>query len=107
MAKGSLIGNILGGQILVRGGGLIKHWKFVLYVFLLVILYISFRFEVRDTMMEEVQNEETLKDLRAEYSNKMTRMLQLSKRGEIETKLSSHNSPLVPPKYPPTIISKD
>ena len=72
MAKGSLIGNILGGQILVRGGGLIKHWKFVLYVFLLVILYISFRFEVRDTMMEEVQNEETLKDLRAEYSNKMT-----------------------------------
>lgn len=107
MAKGSLIGNILGGQILVRGGGLIKHWKFVLYVFLLVILYISFRFEVRDTMMEEVQNEETLKDLRAEYSNKMTRMLQLSKRGEIEAKLSSYNSPLVPPKYPPTIISKE
>ena len=107
MAKGSLIGNILGGQILVRGGGLIKHWKFVLYVFLLVILYISFRFEMRDTMMEEVQNEETLKDLRAEYSNKMTRMLQLSKRGEIEAKLSSNNSRLVPPKYPPTIISKD
>lgn len=107
MAKGSLIGNILGGQILVRGGGLIKHWKFVLYVFVLMILYVSFRFEVRDTMMEEVKNEETLKDLRAEYSNKMTRMLQLSKRGEIEEKLSRHGSELIPPQYPPVIISKD
>ncbi len=107
MAKGTLIGNILGGQILVRGGGLIKHWKFVLYVFILVIMYISFRFEVRDTMMEEVKNEETLKDLRAEYSNKMTLMLQLSKRGEIMKKLSDHHSDLIPPNHPPTIISKD
>jgi hypothetical protein len=107
MAKGSLIANILGGQILVRGGGLMKHWKFVLYVFVLIIIYVSFRFEVRDTMMEEVKNEEMLKDLRAEYSNKMTRMLQLSKRGEIEKRLSEHNSKLVPPPYPPTIISED
>ena len=107
MAKGTLIGNILGGQILVRDGGLIKHWKFVLYVFVLIIIYVSFRFEVRDTMMEEVKNEEILKDLRAEYSNKMTRMLQLSKRGEIEKRLSEHNSKLVPPPYPPTIISED
>lgn len=107
MAKGSLIGNILGGQILVRGGGLFKHWKFVLYVFLLTILYVSFHFEVRDTMMTEVRNEEILKDLRAEYSNKMTNFLQLSQRGEIEKKLKQKKSTLVPPMYPPVIISED
>ena len=107
MAKGSLIGNILGGQILVRDGGLIKHWKFVLYLFLLILLYVSYRFEVRDTMMQEVKNEEILKDLRSEHSDKLTRSLQLSKRGEIEKKLSQHQSDLKNPKYPPTLISKD
>jgi hypothetical protein len=107
MAKGSLIANILGGQILVRGGGLMKHWKFVLYVFVLMILYITFRFEVRDTMLEEVRNEEILKDLRSEYSNKMTRMLQLSKRSAIEQELKRQQSTLIPPSQPPVIVSKD
>lgn len=106
MAKGSLLGNFLGGQILVRGGGLMKHWKFVLYIFLLVILYVAFRFEVRDTMMQEMKNEEILKELRAEYSNKMTRVLQLSKRGEIEERLIQHGSKLQAPTLPPVIISE-
>lgn len=106
MAKGSFLGNFLGGQILVRGGGLIRHWKFILYIFILVILYVAFRFEVRDTMMQEMKNEEILKELRAEYSNKMTRVLQLSKRGEIEEKLELHGSQLVPPSHPPVIISE-
>lgn len=107
MARGSLIGNILGGQILVRGGGLIKHWKFVLYVFVLVLLYVTFRFEIRETMLTEVKNEEILKDLRDEYSNKTTLFLQLSKRGAVEQKLKENNSRLIPPQYPPVIISQE
>lgn len=107
MAKVSIFSSLLGGQILVRHGGLWRHWKFILYLFFLAIIYISFRFMVKDTMLKEVKNEEILQELRFEHTNKMTDILSLSKRGEVERMLKEHNSTLVPPEYPPLIISEE
>lgn len=107
MGNWSIIGNILGGQILIRKGGIAKHWKMILFIFVLSIVYISFHFEVKNTMIEEVRNEEILKDLKNEYLNKMSLELQLSKRGEIEKRLKEFDSKLIPPPVPPTPISKD
>lgn len=107
MANNTIIGNFLGGLILTRNGAVIRNWKFILYIFLLILLYITFHYEVRDTMLEEVRNEEILSDLKNEYANKMSLELQLSKRGAIEERLIELKSDLVPPQIPPRTISKD
>lgn len=100
----NIFASVLGGQILLQKGGLVKHWKFVLYLFFLVVLFISVRFGVKDTMLREVRNQETLKDLKAEYVGKNAKLLYMSKRGEVERMLSSKKSTLMAPTLPPKRI---
>lgn len=107
MAKKNIIGNIFSGQILLLRGGLAKNWKFVIYIFVLVIIYISVHFSVNETMKLEARNAETIKNLKSEYTGKYARLLYLSKRGEVERMLKEEGSTLVPPKYPPRIVTKD
>lgn len=102
--KKSIFASIIGGQILLRRGGLVKHWKFVLYVFFLVVLCISIHFGVKDTMLAEVNNQEIIKDLKVEYIGKNAKLLYMSKRGEVEKMLLEKKSTLVAPTLPPTTI---
>lgn len=105
MAKrGNIFATVFGGGILMRRGGLMKNWKLVVYIFFLIILTISIHFGVKDTMLTEVRNQEKLKDLKAEYIGKNARLLNMSKRGEIERLLSVKKSTLVAPTLPPTNI---
>lgn len=100
----NILGNILGGQILANGY-IIRHWKFILYIFLLVLVYISIHFQSRNTMQRLTSNEETLRNLRSEYMGKYTRLLYTGKRGEIEKLLEKNGLELVPPDTPPTRIT--
>ncbi len=99
--------SVLGGDILVKKGGLIKQWKFILYIFSLVIIYISIHFGVRSTLQDISRNEEHIRNMRSEYMGKYSEMLSISKRGEIEKLLEEKNLALVPPEVPPTIIKME
>ena len=102
--KKEILENVLGGQVLARRG-LTKNWKFIIYIFILVIVYISIHFWTRNTMQRIARNEETLRNLRSEYMGKYTRLLYTGKRGEIEQLLEENGLELLPPDTPPTRIN--
>lgn len=99
--------NVLGGQILVRNSRMARHWKLVLYIFFLMLLYISFHYGVRHTKERIVENEDLIRYMRSEYIMKYTSILNMSKRGEIEMLLKKNGSDLVPPENPPTMLSDE
>lgn len=96
--------DILGGQVLLQHGGVIKHWKFILYVFILIILYISIHFAVINAAVEIKQNAETIKALKIEYTWKRSRLLYSSRQTEVERLLNEHHSTLGRPEKPPVKI---
>ena len=102
--KKEILENVLGGQILARRG-LTKNWKFIIYIFILVLVYISIHFWTRNTMQRIARNEETLRNLRSEYLGKYTRLLYSGKRGEIEQLLEQNGLEILPPDTPPTRIN--
>ena len=104
--KKRVIENVLGGQILAKSS-FSKHWRFILYIFLLVILYISMHFGIRDTMQRMARNEETLRNLRSEYMGKYNRLLHTGKRGEIEHLLESSALDLESPRTPPVRVKME
>ena len=104
--KKSVIENVLGGQVLAKSS-FSKHWRFILYIFLLVILYISMHFGIRDTMQRMARNEETLRNLRSEYMGKYNRLLHTGKRGEIEHLLESSALDLESPRTPPVRVKME
>ncbi len=104
--KKRVIENVLGGQVLAKSS-FSKHWRFILYIFLLVILYISMHFGIRDTMQRMARNEETLRNLRSEYMGKYNRLLHTGKRGEIEHLLESSALDLESPRTPPVRVKME
>lgn len=104
--KKKVIENILGGQVLVKGN-FARHWKFILYIFALVILYISIHFGIRNTMQRMTRNEDTLRNLRSEYMGKYTRLLYTGKRGEIEQLLDAGTLDLTAPDTPPVRVKME
>ena len=102
--KKEILENVLGGQVLARRG-LTKNWKFIIYIFILVLVYISIHFWTRNTMQRIARNEDTLRNLRSEYMGKYTRLLYTGKRGEIEQLLEENGLELLPPDTPPTRIN--
>ncbi len=102
--KKEILENVLGGQVLARRG-LTKNWKFIIYIFILVLVYISIHFWTRNIMQRIARNEETLRNLRSEYMGKYTRLLYTGKRGEIEQLLEENGLELLPPDTPPTRIN--
>jgi ABC-type cobalt transport system substrate-binding protein len=102
--KKEILENVLGGQILAKSS-LTKNWRFIIYIFILVLVYISIHFWTRNTMQRIARNEETLRNLRSEYMGKYTRLLYTGKRGEIEQLLEENGLELLPPDTPPTRIN--
>lgn len=102
--KKEILENVLGGQILAKSS-LTKNWRFIIYIFILVLVYISIHFWTRNTMQRIARNEETLRNLRSEYMGKYTRLLHTGKRGEIEQLLEENGLELLPPDTPPTRIN--
>lgn len=101
MSERNIFKDIMGGQMLVRNGGLYRHWAFLLYVCALVLLAISIRFGVKDAMLQEVRNAEKIENLKSEYTGKYAELLLRSKKGEVERALHATGSRLIPPDNMP------
>lgn len=106
MAKKKWVSDIMGGQILISSG-IMQQMGFVLYIFLLVIIYISLNFTIENKLVAERHNQREIKNLKAHYTGIKARLLYQSKRIEIEKKLLEYNSGLKSPANPPSIIELD
>lgn len=100
MAKRKWLSDIMGGQILLQSG-ILQQSKFVLYVFFLIILYITINFGIEKSLLTERRNQKELKNLKADYTSKSSKLLYQSKRDEIEKRLLEYNSKLIKPTEPP------
>ena len=90
--------DILGGQILGRLKTVDQY--FIIYLFALVIAFISVNLSVEKTQMTMRRNQREIKNLKADYTAKAARLQYLSKRNEVEERLMQHNSPLKKPVNP-------
>lgn len=90
--------DILGGQILSRLRTVDQY--FILYLFALVIAFISINLAVEKTQLTMRRNQRELKNLKADYTAKAARLQYLSKRNEVEIRLIQQQSNLEKPKDP-------
>ncbi len=96
--KFSFASDILGGQILSKMKMVDQY--FILYVFALVLLFISINLGVEKTQLTMRRNQRELKNLKADYTAKAARLQYLSKRNEVEQRLISQDSKLKRPSDP-------
>ena len=99
----NILADILGGQILVRMG-LVRQWKFLLYIFSLLIISISINFTTASVSIEQRRNQHELKNLKADYTSKAAKLLSQSRKAKIEERLKGCNSKLMAPINPPRKI---
>ena len=95
--KFSFASDILGGQILSKSK---VDQYFILYVFALILAFISINLGVEKTQLTMRRNQRELKNLKADYTVKAARLQYLSKRNEVEERLKKHNSSLYKPVTP-------
>ena len=93
----SFIRDILGGQILSRSK---VDQYFVLYIFALVLIFISINLGVDKTQLTMMRNQRELKNLKADYTAKAARLQYMSKRNEVEQRLIKQDSRLKRPSDP-------
>ncbi len=96
--KFNFASDILGGQILGRLKTVDQY--FIIYLFALVIAFISITLSVEKTQITMRRNQKEIKNLKADYTAKAARLQYLSKRNEVEDRLIKHNSPLSKPVNP-------
>ena len=96
--KFNFASDILGGQILSRLKTVDQY--FIIYLFCLVIAFITFTLSVESTQLTMRRNQRELKNLKADYTAKAARLQYLSKRNEVEIRLIQQQSNLEKPKDP-------
>ena len=96
--KFNFASDILGGRILGRLKTVDQY--FIIYLFALVIAFISINLSVEKTQMAMRRQQREIKNLKADYTAKAARLQYLSKRNEVEERLLHHNSLLKKPTNP-------
>lgn len=100
MAKKNWMNEILGGQILLKSG-ILEQARYVLFVFVLVIIYISINFGMERSLLIERRNQRELRHLKADFTSKSSRLQFQSKRVEVEKRLIELSSTIKAPVNPP------
>lgn len=83
------------------------HWKLVLYVFALIMLYITLHYRVDDTSMIIIRNNQVLKELKTDYTTRHSEYHELTTIKETTKLLEKLDSPLQPPQTPPITITEE
>lgn len=96
--------DVFGGQFLSRMR-MTGQWVFILYLFILVIIYISINLGVAKTQLTQRRNQRELKNLKADYTSKTARLQYSSKQGEIEIKLKALGSKVQKPEKPAKLVA--
>lgn len=78
---------------------------FILYLFILVIIYISINLGVARTQLTQRRNQRELKNLKADYTSKTAKLQYSSKQGEIEIKLKELGSNVQKPGKPARLVA--
>ncbi|MDD2329472.1 MAG: FtsL-like putative cell division protein [Bacteroidales bacterium] len=101
-----IIATLFGGRALLRGL-VSNHLNFILYIFFLLILYISMNNAIEKTLLENYRLEKELQLLHAEYTRKAADLMQQSRQQEIEKQLRLKGSSLEAPENPPAWIKSE
>ena len=80
------------------------QWVFILYVFFLVILYISINLGVAKTQLTQRRNQREIKNLKSDYTSKTARLQYQSKQGEVEIRLKAAGSKVEKPTQPARLV---
>ncbi|MCI1720290.1 MAG: hypothetical protein LKM37_04645 [Bacteroidales bacterium] len=91
--------DVLGGQFLSKKK-MAGQWLFILYIFFLILLYITINLGIESTQLAQSKNQRELKNLKADYTSKAAKLQYQSKRGEIEQRLLDGGSTLKSPDKP-------
>ncbi|MFA5713687.1 MAG: FtsL-like putative cell division protein [Bacteroidales bacterium] len=94
---------ILGGEFLLKEG-VKKRLRYVAFLFLLTLLYISFNFVIEQSLRREGSNKRELKELNSIYLTKSAILQYNSTREEVEKRLEQMGSSLKPLRDPPLRI---
>jgi len=100
MAKKNWMNEILGGQILLHSG-ILQQARYVLFIFVLVIVYISINFGMERSLLIERKNQRELRHLKSDFTSKSSRLQYQSKRAEVEKRLLDLGSTIKAPVNPP------
>lgn len=103
MSRFSVRNDLLGGQFLSKSK-MTGQWLFILYLFLLILLYITINLGVQKTQLAQSKNLRDLKNLKADYTSKAAKLQNQSSREQIKTKLQENGSTLKSPVHPAYII---
>lgn len=101
----SITGDLLGGQFLSRQRTT-TQWLFILYIFFLILLYITINLGVEKTQLTQRRNQRELKNLKADYTSKAAKLQYQSKRGEVEQRLIDLGSALEKPITPAKMVKQ-
>lgn len=80
------------------------QWFFILYVFFLIILYISINLGVAKTQLTQRRNQREIKNLKSDYTSKAAKLQYQSKQGEVEIRLKAAGSKVEKPKQPARLV---
>lgn len=99
------VSQFVGGQAFFANMTL-AHVKFVIYIFILIIVYISIHYASEKTLREVRDTDRELKALRAQYTSKNAALMFLSQQKEVEKQLEIKGSNLKAPVNPPQWIKE-
>lgn len=105
MSKGQqVITTLFGGRLVLRNV-VSKQILFILYIFVLIIFYISLHNAVEKTRLENYKAQKEIQTLHAKYVRLNAELMRLSQRQEVEAQLKAKGSTLHAPENPPYWIN--
>lgn len=98
-----IISGVFAGEFILNKSTA-REYKFLIFIFFLVLIYIGKNNLMEQTFIRERSNIKTLKNIKADYTSKASKLLELSKRGEIERLLKERNSNLQKSDIAPYVV---
>lgn len=104
--KAGILAQIITGRIFVNSN-IQKHLGYIVFVFFLAVVYIGYRYKVQDTALENKKLDTEIKALHTEYINRLTELMNMSKRSEVLMQIQKRNITLKESQSPFTRIKID
>lgn len=84
-----------------------KNVPFILYVFVLIIAYITINLLIEKTMTIRENNAEIIENLKIDYTHKSLEVVSIDTRSKVEEMLRANGSSLKKPEEAPAQITEE
>ena len=102
--RGNIVRDLFSGNLLLNDI-ISKQWKYLLFLVVLALSYITFHYLMVDTVRQVQQTERKVQNLRAEYATKAAELMRMSKQSEVSRMLRERGiTTVAAPKTPPKRI---